>query len=138
MQKRFWAMLQAVVLLLGLLTACGEQTPVTDPVPSVQTPASSAVDTAISADADAATAPEESVDPSSTLLPDIEAFLYCPASTAKKYGDHGYQRQWNGSHPFAAYETVSQELLGLLTEERYQLELRECVLNPHYGIPVYD
>ncbi len=80
----------------------------------------------------------EKVKPDSVLLPDLEAFLYWSASTDKKYYDHGYQKGWNGSHPLAAYETVQQELLDLLAEERYQLELREMVENPHYGIPVYD
>ena len=83
--------------------------------------------------------PEEvEVAPDSVLLPDLEAFLYWSASTDKKYYDHGYQKGWNGSHPLAAYETVQQELLDLLAEERYQLELREMVENPHYGTPVYD
>lgn len=147
MQKRFLAMLLAIVMLLGLLAACGEQASVTESTPSLQTPAvSSPVDTTSSTastestkttESSLSTESKETVDPSSTLLPDLEAFLYYSA-TAKKYGDYGYQRQWNGSHPLAAYETVSQELLDLLAEDRYQLKLRECVLNPHYAMPVYD
>lgn len=81
----------------------------------------------------------ETVSPSSKLFPDIEAFLYYSASTAKKYGDDGYQRQWNGSHPIAAYETVKQELLNLLADEQYQLKLAESIINPHYsGVDVQD
>ncbi len=152
MQKRFLAMLLAIVMLVSLLAACGEQASVTDSTPSLQTPAVSSPVDSISfpksssssepieiIESSPSTVPEQTVDASSTLLPDLEAFLYCSASTAKKYGDYGYQLQWNGSHPGAAFETVKQELLNLLAEKRYQLKLVESTLNPHYiGIEMHE
>ena len=80
MQKRFLAMLMAAVMLLGLLTACGKQASGTNSAPSSQRPAvsSPADNTSSVASTDPATEskPTETVDPSSTLLPDLRDFLY--------------------------------------------------------------
>lgn len=83
-------------------------------------------------------APTPAVDPSSKLLPDIFAFLYHdrPVQTD---GGHGRSMSCNGSHPGAAFEPVMEELLALLDEEQYQLELIDQWINPHYsGIEMYD
>jgi len=86
-------------------------------------------------------APEETVDPSSVLLPDLEAFLYRSASSRSYLGDtgrRGWWLKWNGSHPYVAYETITQELLDLLTEERYQLKLTKAEFTPHYSNRAVD
>ena len=85
--------------------------------------------------------PEESVDPSSRLLPELEAFLYRSASSRSYFGDTGRWGRWlkwNGSHPYVAYETITQELLDLLLDERYQLKLTKAEFTPHYSNRAVD
>lgn len=85
--------------------------------------------------------PEETVDPSSKLLPDLEAFLYRSASSRSYFGDIGRWGRWfkwNGSHPYVAYETITQELLDLLSEDRYQLKLTGYALTPSYSKRAVD
>lgn len=76
--------------------------------------------------------PTPAVDPASKLLPDIFAFLYHDRSY-KTDGGHGRKISCNGSHPGASFESVKEELLALLAEEQYQLELVDSWINPHYS-----
>ena len=77
----------------------------------------------------------EVVDPSATLLPDIRNFLYVYKEDESAGWLGGRKISFNGCMPIAAYETVQEELLNLLQEEKYQLTLRESRLDPHQGIP---
>lgn len=80
----------------------------------------------------------DAIDPASKLLPDIFAFLYHDRS-AKTSGTHGRESSCNGSHPGASFEGVRGELLALLEEEQYQLELVDSWINPHYSnIEMHD
>jgi len=85
--------------------------------------------------------PTPTVDPSSKLLPDLEAFLYRSASSRSYFGDTGRWGRWlkwNGSHPYVAYETIVQELLDLLLDERYQLKLTKAEFTPRYSNRAVD
>ena len=77
----------------------------------------------------------EEVDPSATLLPDIRNFYYVYKEDESAGWLGGRKISFNGCMPIAAYETVQEELLNLLQEEKYQLTLRETRLDPHQGIP---
>ena len=82
--------------------------------------------------------PTPVVDPSSKLLPNLFTFLYHDRSY-KTDGGHGRTLSCNGSHPGASFEGVREELLALLAEEQYQLELVDYWINPHYsGIEMHD
>ena len=82
--------------------------------------------------------PEPTVDPSSTLLPNVFTFLYHDRACLSD-GSHGRKISCNGSHPGASFEPVLEELLALLDEDQYQLELIDQWINPHYsGIEMYD
>ncbi len=78
------------------------------------------------------------LDPSSKLLPDIEAFVYHEASTRRGFYSDGLIREWNGSMPAVAYETVRDEILSLLLSDKYQLELVQDGKNPRYAIDMHD
>lgn len=69
----------------------------------------------------------------SKLLPDIREFLYYSPSRDRNFRADGHEYAYNGSLPFAAFETVRQELLDLLQSKRYQLSMRDPVINPHYN-----
>jgi len=76
--------------------------------------------------------PTPAVDPSSKLLPNVFTFLYHDRSYQTD-GGHGRKISCNGSHPGASLEPVREELLALLDEEQYQLELADSWINPHYS-----
>lgn len=155
MKKSHIALFLVIATLLCLLTACGQSSNRHIIVPSLQlTNDDAAGDSNISSDTTIytqkptqsptttvppqPTQPSQVVNPSSTYLPDVEAFLYYSASSTKSYGNNAYQKQWSGSHPMAAFETVCMELMNLFAQDRYQLYLQGGVVNPHYDIPVYD
>lgn len=143
------------VMLFSMLTACGQQSSPGEPslptrpsqtssVSSAATPSPSlspAPTATVTPAPSPSPEPEETVDPSSKLLPDLEAFLYRSASSHSYFGDTGRWGRWlkwNGSHPYVAYETLTQELLDLLSEDRYQLKLTEYGLTPHYSSRAVD
>ena len=76
--------------------------------------------------------PTPAVDPSSKLLPDVFTFLYHERSYQTD-GSHGRKISCNGSHPGTSFEPVLEELLTLLDEDKYQLELTDSWINPHYS-----
>ncbi len=121
MQKRFLAMLLAIVMLVSLLAACGEQASVTDSTPSLQTPAvSSPVDSTSST---ASTESKETVDPADHIFPDLEAFFGLPLEEDHAHGARGWRWQFEDIEPYDQLEAVKTELLTLLQEPRWQLEL---------------
>lgn len=82
--------------------------------------------------------PTVAVDPVSKLLPNIFTFLYHDRSP-KNYQAHGKEINCNGSHPGASFEGVRTEILALLADEQYQLELVDNWINPHYsGSEMHD
>lgn len=167
MKARLLPMVLVAVMLLGTLTACGQPSstgesavpappsksasaplPSASPTPSASTPSQTkepVVTTSPSPSPSPTPSPspepEETVDPSSKLLPDLEAFLYRSASSRSYFGDIGRWGRWfkwNGSHPYVAYETITQELLDLLSEDRYQLKLTGYALTPSYSKRAID
>ncbi len=85
--------------------------------------------------ADDAVQMDAPIDPASTLLPDIRNFLYVYKEDESAGWLGGRRISYNGCLPLTAFETVREELLNLLQEEKYQLTLRESRLDPHQGIP---
>lgn len=69
---------------------------------------------------------DEEIDPNSKVFPSFEDFLSRKASIDKKYFSNGREYQFINL-PAAAYETVRQELVTLLLEPKYQLELTEQI-----------
>ena len=66
----------------------------------------------------------EAVDPASKTLPDLQVFLNRTPSIDRGYFSNGREFQFINM-PFDAWKTVEQELVALLQEPRYQLELIE-------------
>jgi len=66
---------------------------------------------------------EEPVDPASHIFPDLEAFFGLPLEKDQAYNARGWRWQFEDLHPYDQLEAVKDELLALLQEPRWQLEL---------------
>ncbi len=121
MKKRFSVMLLTIAMLLGLMAACGEQASVTESMPSLQIPSvSSPVDTTSSTDSIESI---ETVDTADHIFPDLEAFFGLPLEEDIAHGARGWRWKFEDIEPYDQLEAVKNELLTLLQEPRWQLEL---------------
>lgn len=84
---------------------------------------------------------EESMDSSSKLIPDLGAFLLRDEMFSKDHYAYGlpYGREVSFQYiPLQAYETVRGEVLSLMQESCYQLELVESRENEFYSLTAVD
>ena len=89
------------------------------PQDEVQTDSETAVDTNQRLDI----APEKPVDSADHIFPDLEAFFGLPLEKDNDYNARGWRWQFQDIKPYDQLEAVRSELLALLQEPRWQLEL---------------
>ena len=136
----FVAIAVVVVLVLGIALLAGgrEAAPQGDDLPDVppvsdgaegsgetfpqdegQTDSETAVDTDQTMDI----VPEKPVDPADHIFPDLEAFFGLPLEKDNEHNARGWRWQFEDVKPYDQLEAVKSELLALLQEPRWQLEL---------------
>ena len=89
------------------------------PQDEVQTDSETAVDTNQTTDI----APEKPVDSADHIFPDLEAFFGLPLEKDNDYNARGWRWQFQDIKPYDQLEAVRSELLALLQEPCWQLEL---------------
>ena len=67
--------------------------------------------------------PEETVEPADHVFPDLEAFFGLPLEKDQMYDARGWRWQFQDVTPYDQLEAAAAELLTLLQEPRWQLEL---------------
>lgn len=85
--------------------------------------------------------PEETINPSSKLITDLGAFLLRDEMFPQNHYAYGlpYGREVSFQYiPLPAYETVREEVLSLMQEPCYQLELVESRKNEYYSLTAVD
>ena len=65
----------------------------------------------------------EKIDPADHIFPDLEAFFGLPLEKDQAHNARGWRWQFEDLHPYDQLEAVKAELLALLQEPRWQLEL---------------
>ena len=65
----------------------------------------------------------EPVDPADHVFPDLEAFFGLPLEEDRAHGVRGWRWQFEDMEPYDQLEAVEAELIALLLEPRWQLEL---------------
>lgn len=68
-------------------------------------------------------APEKPADPADHIFPDLEAFFGLPLEKDNEHNARGWRWQFEDIKPYDQLEAVRSELLALLQEPRWQLEL---------------
>ena len=96
-----------------------ENTPQDEVQEEGQTDSETAVDTDQTVDI----VPEKPVNPADHIFPDLEAFFGLPLEKDNDHNARGWRWQFQDIKPYDQLEAVRSELLALLQEPRWQLEL---------------
>lgn len=136
--RRFLPFFLALLLILSLLAGCGA-TDATADDGAVQDEVMEEVVQGGAKNVEESAEPVVSVDPSSTVLPDLEQFLRSRPYEGRpiEYVSGAYQLNFVWL-PYAALEDVTAEVLALLAQPQYQLSLREMKETAYYGWTVYS
>lgn len=126
--RRWFLLALALLLMLSFLVGCGAE--VEQSVDEVETPLAEET-------AEEEKVPQEeevSIDPASTVLPDLEQFLRSRPYEGKpiEYVSGAYEHKFVWL-PRAALEAVTAEVVALLSLPQYQLTLREMKETTYYG-----
>ena len=80
-------------------------------------------ETAVDTDQTMDIVPEKPVDPADHIFPDLEVFFGLPLEKDNEHNARGWRWQFEDVKPYDQLEAVKSELLTLLQEPRWQLEL---------------
>ena len=100
--------------------------PTPEPTPELtpsSTPAPTPTPTPVPTPAPTPVPTPEVIDPADHIFPDLEAFFGLKLEKDQAHNARGWRWQFEDLHPYDQLETVKTELLALLQEPRWQLEL---------------